>query len=578
MNRRAKQQEDKDLFDLPPLPEDSECRFLDSSEDEDGDDVLSFLSIDRSTDIHQVDVEGQAFKSLSTQKQAEVLLELRDRRKQNSWAKLGEMPREAQTFSGFQLERLKRRSALHKKLDEVAAETKEDQLALMDAKLFVGDREGLRREKEKRKKLVLGPGFAYFEKVPTATGEPKASTSKCKEEDEEESELTQEEILKTIDVKNDDVDEDDDEILIVEPSEGLVGCARKGGATIIKVEPRSPMAEVKLSSDESSSSDEFVEVEIDPKASVQKEDDLFADVFDNEKSHVALDEILASRKRKIQDSDKEVDSGSKKAKENKIENITSTMKGQSHLFLKIAARFAEENSPQKKQSQSEKRIPNYAAEGQKAKDGMAEMLEKETSSLVEEMRETVSREKLLRARQEKPVMRAALFGRTDKTGEADRIGIPDKTGEADRTGIPDRTDKRDRTDKPGRSDKPGKTDDSEEKAILNSLDVEVHDKETYENSVIQSTEDDQVVFSASAPGFVKSKRDAEAVEVSHELGEDVLRKFNDDAGGEREEDLLSREELAKIQVLEAENGTGMRCMNLMLLLHRRQTSLVSIML
>ena len=50
-----------------------------------------------------------------------MLMELRERRKQSSWAKLKDMPKEAQNFSGFQLERLKKRRAFHTRLDKVSS-------------------------------------------------------------------------------------------------------------------------------------------------------------------------------------------------------------------------------------------------------------------------------------------------------------------------------------------------------------------------------------------------------------------------------------------------------------------------
>lgn len=100
LNQRKKEKE-KDLFELPPLIKEEN----ESSESE-TDDILSILDIDRKTDIHQVDINDPKFKSLSKNEQAEALMELREKRKQNSWAKLHEMPREANNFSGFQMDRL----------------------------------------------------------------------------------------------------------------------------------------------------------------------------------------------------------------------------------------------------------------------------------------------------------------------------------------------------------------------------------------------------------------------------------------------------------------------------------------
>lgn len=95
--------QEKDLFDLPPMAK----ADLDSDSDSDREDVLSQLNITGATDIHQIDLNSDKFRMLPVQSQVELLMELRERRKQNSWAKIHEMPKQAQDFSGFQLERLK---------------------------------------------------------------------------------------------------------------------------------------------------------------------------------------------------------------------------------------------------------------------------------------------------------------------------------------------------------------------------------------------------------------------------------------------------------------------------------------
>lgn len=87
------------MFELPELKKEEEEDDVFSS-DSDREDILSELNIDNSTDIHNVDVEANKFKVLPMSKQYEVLLELREKRKQNNWAKIHEMPTEAQDFSG----------------------------------------------------------------------------------------------------------------------------------------------------------------------------------------------------------------------------------------------------------------------------------------------------------------------------------------------------------------------------------------------------------------------------------------------------------------------------------------------
>ena len=98
---RSKQLE-KDLFELPELKKDEDDDPF-SSGDSDREDLLAELNIDNSTDIHNVDVEAHKFKGLPKTKQYEVLMELRERRKQNNWAKIHEMPTEANDFAGTRI-------------------------------------------------------------------------------------------------------------------------------------------------------------------------------------------------------------------------------------------------------------------------------------------------------------------------------------------------------------------------------------------------------------------------------------------------------------------------------------------
>ena len=104
LHNRAKKQE-KDLFELPPAPESETLDTIssDSEEDEFRDDLLRQLNV---TDIHHMDVTSSQFKSLPKELQYEVLSDLTERRKENSWNKMHEMPKSGSGFSGFQMQRL----------------------------------------------------------------------------------------------------------------------------------------------------------------------------------------------------------------------------------------------------------------------------------------------------------------------------------------------------------------------------------------------------------------------------------------------------------------------------------------
>ena len=94
---------EKDIFELPELPAETDMTVESSSSDSETDLILESAGMRDVEDVYQVDVESQEFLSLPANLQYEVLSDLKGKRKQNSWATLHQMPREAASFSGFQL-------------------------------------------------------------------------------------------------------------------------------------------------------------------------------------------------------------------------------------------------------------------------------------------------------------------------------------------------------------------------------------------------------------------------------------------------------------------------------------------
>lgn len=72
--------------------------FCPFSEDDDDDTELSsakvdsFCSFQCGKDVHSVDITSDQFKSLPPEIRHEILSELQDTRKQNSWARMHDMP------------------------------------------------------------------------------------------------------------------------------------------------------------------------------------------------------------------------------------------------------------------------------------------------------------------------------------------------------------------------------------------------------------------------------------------------------------------------------------------------------
>lgn len=73
-------------------------------------------------DIHTIDVTSSDFKELPPEVRHEILMELIETRKQSSWKYIDSMPKESDTFSDFQMNRLLKRRAVQSSLDEVGKE------------------------------------------------------------------------------------------------------------------------------------------------------------------------------------------------------------------------------------------------------------------------------------------------------------------------------------------------------------------------------------------------------------------------------------------------------------------------
>lgn len=54
-------------------------------------------------DLHSIDMESDNFKKLPVKEKYELLIELKETRKMNSWGKLHELPKKSDHFSDFQV-------------------------------------------------------------------------------------------------------------------------------------------------------------------------------------------------------------------------------------------------------------------------------------------------------------------------------------------------------------------------------------------------------------------------------------------------------------------------------------------
>ncbi|XP_024939553.1 DNA repair protein complementing XP-G cells homolog isoform X2 [Cephus cinctus] len=111
-----------DIFKLPIVPNTSQS----PSDYDSGSDSSEEISPRRLTkwtgNIHNVDVDSEEFKALPADVRYDILTDLKETRKQNSWGRLHEMPEDTNEFSDFQMKRLLKRRYVQESLENAEKE------------------------------------------------------------------------------------------------------------------------------------------------------------------------------------------------------------------------------------------------------------------------------------------------------------------------------------------------------------------------------------------------------------------------------------------------------------------------
>ncbi|XP_043274547.1 DNA excision repair protein ERCC-5 homolog isoform X2 [Venturia canescens] len=117
-----------DMFKLPSIPSQNESFSddqLDDNEDYDSETSVELSPRKQSRwkgNIHNVDVTSDDFKALPADVRYDVLTDLKETRKQNSWGRLHEMPEVSHEFSSFQMQRLLKRRRVQESLESAEKE------------------------------------------------------------------------------------------------------------------------------------------------------------------------------------------------------------------------------------------------------------------------------------------------------------------------------------------------------------------------------------------------------------------------------------------------------------------------
>ncbi|XP_030838334.1 DNA repair protein complementing XP-G cells isoform X2 [Strongylocentrotus purpuratus] len=138
-----------DLYELPPLPSNDLHEKNSGSEDEEEEDHISIAMAahqaemeSRYQDLGELDIESESFKALPVEVQHELITELQESSKKNSWARMHQLPKVSQDFSQYQLKKLLNKGKLRLRLDNLRKEMRTkmslSMTALLDAQSMSG--------------------------------------------------------------------------------------------------------------------------------------------------------------------------------------------------------------------------------------------------------------------------------------------------------------------------------------------------------------------------------------------------------------------------------------------------------
>ncbi|KAK3870054.1 hypothetical protein Pcinc_024678 [Petrolisthes cinctipes] len=141
--------QEKDMFELPPLPQplsnkpkpdettqDSTQTIIKTEEEDSEDETETHMKDLNLPNLHQFEFESDAFQKLPIDARHEILTELQDTRKQDSWSTLNQMPQELECFAEFQMGRLRKRRKFQETLDQTRDEIRKKVTEEMESEMF----------------------------------------------------------------------------------------------------------------------------------------------------------------------------------------------------------------------------------------------------------------------------------------------------------------------------------------------------------------------------------------------------------------------------------------------------------
>ncbi|KAF5298480.1 hypothetical protein FQR65_LT01259 [Abscondita terminalis] len=190
----------EDIYHLPPTNLETS---ISSEEDETPTSLDS--SPTKHWDLHTIDEKSAQFKALPVDVRHDILTDLKETRKQSSWGRLHELPKQSDDFSGFQMKRLLKRYSVQVTLEEVEKEMGGRSLSLAELESLLKDQGVVINDDSVGKRIASDESKRYLliKDLKKAMDEAKQQQEILKVIDEAESE----EILDEVEAKetaNDD--------------------------------------------------------------------------------------------------------------------------------------------------------------------------------------------------------------------------------------------------------------------------------------------------------------------------------------------------------------------------------------
>ncbi|KPI94605.1 DNA repair protein complementing XP-G cells-like [Papilio xuthus] len=178
-----------DMFKLPALPQKEEETETESEDEQD--------SSASTVDLHTVDVESDNFKSMPAKEKYDLLVELKETRKMNSWGKLHTLPKKSDQFSDFQMERLLKRRKIQECLEETEKEMGDGTMSINELESLLNE-EGIDTKIEALPTRRIASNnttrFLLINNVKQALADAKKKKELLSKKDEEDKKITPEEM------------------------------------------------------------------------------------------------------------------------------------------------------------------------------------------------------------------------------------------------------------------------------------------------------------------------------------------------------------------------------------------------